>query len=202
MTGPGGYYNVGNALALLAGLGVQIADVGSDAHAPGGLAAAIGDYFAGSPGATALSVAMLIFFASGEMYHRAWAAGFPPDLRANRWGDLLSGVGALALTVALAAFGDVLLAAVSGVLLAGGKLGSALVPEDYAAPRRDPLADAFRIAVLGSRAPAVVAMALQLAAAIGAPRADLSAAVMSGVMLVCYLLWARADLLLVASARR
>ena len=109
-------------------------------------------------------MAIAIFFVSGEMYHRAWSRGFPPDRRGNWWGDFLSGVAAVVLTVALAAFGDVLLAVASGLLLAAGKFGSALVPEDYAAPGGNPWPNRFRTAVLASRLPALAALALELVA--------------------------------------
>ena len=101
------------------------------------------------------------------MYHRAWSRGFPPDRRGNWWGDFLSGIAALILTVALAAFGDVLLAVASGLLLAAGKFGSALVPEDYAAPDANPWPNRFRTAVLASRLPALAALALELARLLG-----------------------------------
>ena len=153
MKGPGGYYNIGNMLALTTGLGVQVAAVsGGAGQEPDAILEAARQYFVGSPGATALTVAIAIFFVSGEMYHRAWSRGFPPDRRANWWGDFLSGVAAVVLTFALAAFGDILLAAISGLLLAAGKFGSALVPEDYAALGGNPWPDRFRIAVLAGAA--------------------------------------------------
>ena len=92
------------------------------------------------------------------MYHRAWSRRCPPDRRGNWWGDFLSGIAALILTVALAAFGDVLLAVASGLLLAAGKFGSALAPEDYAAPGANPWPNRFRTAVLASRLPALAAL--------------------------------------------
>jgi hypothetical protein len=153
MKGPGGYYNIGNALALTTGLAVQIAAVSGAGHERGAVLEAVRQYLFGSPGATALTVAIGIFFVSGEMYHRAWSAGFPPDPRSNWWGDFLSGVAGVVLTIALAAFGDLLLALVSGLLLAGGKFGSALVPEDYTAPAPNRWPNRFRSAVLASRPP-------------------------------------------------
>jgi hypothetical protein len=176
---------------------VQIAGAGGD----GGILAAVRGYFVGSPAATALTLAIAIFFVSGEMYHRAWSRGFPPDRQSNWWGDFLSGVAAGVLTYALAAFGDVMLALVSGLLLAVGKFGSALMPEDYAAPDGNPWPNRFRTAVLLSRIPAIAALALELARQLSpdgaAPAGSL---VMTAVMLVCYLLWACADLLLFAGA--
>jgi len=202
MKGPGGYYNIGNALALTTGLGVQIAAVsGGEGQEPGAILEAARQYLVGSPGATALTVAIVTFFVSGEMYHRAWSRGFPPDQRGNRWGDFLSGVAAVVLTVALAAFGDVLLAFISGLLLAAGKFGSALVPEDYGAPDGNFWPKRFRAVVLASRGPALAALALELVDLLGSEGpAPAGSLVMTAVMLGCYLLWACADLLLFAGS--
>ena len=198
MKGPGGYYNIGNVLALTTGLGVQIAATSSGGgDEPRAVLEAVRLYFVGSPGATALTVAIAIFFVSGEMYHRAWSRGFPPDRRGNWWGDFLSGIAALILTVALAAFGDILLAIASGLLLAAGKFGSALAPENYAAPDANPWPNRCRTAVLASRLPALAALALELVRQLGSDApAPAGSLVMTAVMLGCYLLWARADLLL------
>ena len=57
---------------------------------------------------------------------------------------------------------DLALALLSGALLATGKFGSALAPEDYAASTRDWWSDACRGAVMLSRAPALVALGLQI----------------------------------------
>jgi hypothetical protein len=201
MKGPGGYYNIGNVLALTTGLGVQIAAVSGGGQESGAILEAARQYFVGSPGATALTAAIAIFFVSGEMYHRAWSRGFPPDRRGNWWGDFLSGVAAVVLTFALAAFGDVLLAAVSGLLLAAGKFGSAFVPEDYRASETGRWPNRFRSAVLLSRVPAIAALAIELATLIGSDAAEPAGSlVMTSVMLACYLLWARADLLLFAGS--
>ena len=115
----------------------------------------------------------------------------------NWWGDVLSGVAAVVLTLALVKIGDTGLAVASGALLALGKFGSAAVPEDYAAPKGNSWPTGFRLAVLASRVPALAMLALVLARqlAAGAPPAALP---MPAVMLVCYLLWARADVLLLA----
>jgi hypothetical protein len=199
--GPGGYYNIGNSLALSTGLGIQLAaasDAGDSGH--GALLAAAQEYFVGSPEAAALTISMVMFFASGEMYHRAWSRGFPPDLRCNRWGDLLSGVGAVVLTVALAAYSEVLLAVTSGILLAGGKFGSAMVPETYGAGSQpSPWPNRFRTAVLLSRVPALAALALELIGLLAASAAP-ARLVMTAVMLFCYVLWTCADFMLVAGA--
>lgn len=120
--------------------------------------------------------------------------------RLNRIGDLLSFVGAVALTASLVHFGDVFLAIVSGALLAGGKLGTALVPETYGATAAfNRLPTLFRNAVILSRAPAIAALALQLFSLVSASGGAAGFADFTGpaVMLLCYLIWARADLMLV-----
>ena len=198
LRGPGGWYNVGNALALGAGMAVQVA--ATTGAEPGAALAAVRQYLIGSPAATALTLATVIFFWSGECYHRAWARGLPPDRRGNRRGDLLSGVAAVVLTYALASFGDLWLALASGLLLAAGKFGSALVPEDYTRPGSSRWPDRFRWAVLASRLPALAALALELARLLGSDAPTAGSLVMTAVMLACYLLWARADMLLFAGA--
>jgi hypothetical protein len=161
----------------------------------GDILEAVQGYFVGSPGATALTLAIAVFFVSGEMYHRAWSRGFPPDPRATWWGDLLSGVAAVVLTFALAAFGDVMLALASGLLLAVSRFGSVLMPEDHAAPDGNPWSSRFRTAALLSRFPALAALAIELVRLVsGGPALD-GSPVMTAVMLFCYLLWVRGDLM-------
>lgn len=125
--GPGGLYNLGNGLGLLGGLALHVAAAMSASGS--GLshgASAFVDYLAGSLGAFAITLAMLVFFWNGERYHRAWGKGAPPDATLNRSGDLWSGWGALILGVGLFLLGQPLLAATSGLLHAAGKFGSAL----------------------------------------------------------------------------
>ena len=72
MRGPGGCYNVGNVLALGAGLTAQLVAVSqARGEAPVAALEAVRAYRFGSPGATALTAAIVIFFVSGEAYHRA-----------------------------------------------------------------------------------------------------------------------------------
>ncbi|UMA66239.1 hypothetical protein LVO79_07285 [Roseivivax marinus] len=183
-------YNLGNVIALTTGLALQLAAI-----QPGtGIGAAIHAYFFGSPGATWLTVAILIFFASGEVYHRAWVGGAPPDTLLNRIGDLMSAVAAVALALALLSFGDVALAIVSGTLLFGGKLGTALIPEIRGAPARaNRLPAAFRMAVVVSRFPAMAGLGLEIGTALagGSP----GATVAPGIVFLCYAIWLRADLM-------
>lgn len=205
LSGPGGYYNIGNGLGLVMGVVIQIATMPQGAEPPADHAVlAAADYFAGSDAALALTLATLIFCWSGEAYHRAWATADAPDPALNRLGDHLSGIGALALGVALFLTGEPVLAATSGLLHAAGKFGSALHLTGLASLFRWPAAwpDPFRSAVLVSRLPALLAAALATAAALPEALAGghLAAVAAPATLLICYLLWAKADLLLFRSA--
>jgi hypothetical protein len=205
MQGPGGYYNIGNALGLSAGIAVQF--FAARAEADASLVDVVREYLVGSPGATALSIAMIMFFVSGEMYHRAGDARTGPAVRMMRRADFLSGVAALVLAIALVLFGSLWLALVSTVLLAGGKLGNALssqgcwpVRVEYLGLAKTTLSrelDLFRLAPLLSRISAIVAILTEIVRllAIGSPGTVLHLS-QSTVLLICYLLWGRADLLL------
>jgi len=194
MKGPGGLYNLGNALGLAGGLWLAVdASAGVEGPSLGGAAQAIAAHLAGSGSAAALTVATLIFFWGGEVYHRAWAASPAPDPALNRQGDLLSAGGALVLGLALALLGHPVLAATAGLLHALGKLGSALCPPvrqlvpDWRATWPDP----FRSLVLLSRLPAI-ALALAAIWDGGSPGGVAEPV----LLLACTLIWARADLLL------
>lgn len=199
MEGPGGYYNAGNALGLIVGLAIQIATVPVGLDNGSAVTAAVMDYFAGSRGTVALTLATLVFFWGGEAYHRAWARPDAPDPALNRLGDFLSGIGAIGLGIALLLLGDPLLAATSGLLHALGKFGSAVHKPGTPVPLW-PAAwpDPFRSAVLASRLPAMLATTIALGGTLpqvwsGGPLAALA---MQLTLLGCYLLWTKADLLL------
>jgi len=195
--GPGGLYNLGNALGLASGLALHVAvslEVSTNAGLSHG-ASAVVDYFAGSAGAFSITIAMLIFFWSGERYHMAWANGAPPDPALNRLGDISSGVGALALGFGLFLLGQPLLAATAGLLHAIGKFGSALPAETL---NRLPFSPgAFRKSVVASRIPAIALVLIQVEEAlVGDPAPPLAA---SACLLLCYLLWLKADVALFRS---
>jgi hypothetical protein len=197
ISGPGGLYNLGNALGLTGGLALHVAAAMAVKEA--GLshgASAVLDYFLGSLGATAITLAMLIFFWSGEHYYRAWANGAPPDARLNRMGDISSGWGALALGLGLFLLGQPVLAATAGLMHAAGKFGSTL---PLAVQNRVPYGPrAFRLTVAASRVPAIVIVLIEMEKAlIGTPAQPLAA---SALLLLCYLLWLKADLALLPSA--
>jgi hypothetical protein len=194
LAGPGDYYNIGNALGLLGGVALAVVAAEAPSLRTGARAAL--DHLAGSASALSVTLAMLIFFVSGEAYHRAWAGGFPPDKALNRRGDVLSGYGALALGLGLFLLGQPVLAATAGLMHAFGKFGSALHRPDPAA-RASHWPDPFRTAVLLSRVPAIVLVLAAIAVALAAPGGPHPMAIAApGLLLVCYLLWARADLLL------
>jgi hypothetical protein len=184
LAGPGGLYNIGNALGLAGGLGFAVAGAG----AQGGLDAAMG-YLAGSAAALWITLAMVVFFWGGEVYHRAWARGFPPDPTLNRQGDALSGLGALALGAGLFLTGQPVLAATAGLMHAAGKFGSAWPALGFGRVS----GDAFRLAVVASRAPAILLVLMDLGRIMGGG-AGSPAPLM--LLLACYLIWLRADILL------
>ncbi len=199
MSGPGGYYNCGNALGLIAGLTMQIATAPADVDEQSAVTTAVMDYFAGTHGAIALTLSTLVFLCGGEAYHRAWAKPDAPDPALNRLGDFLSGVGAIGLGMALLLLGDTLLAATSGLLHALGKFGSTFHKPGTPVPLW-PAAwpDPFRSAVLASRLPAILVTTFALGSALpqvwsGGSFATLA---MPLTLLGCYLLWTKADLLL------
>lgn len=199
LKGPGGYYNMGNLLGLVAGTAVQI--IHAAGGGPIGLSQSVRatlEQFVGSPSAVALSLAMLVFFWSGEVYHRAWSNGFPPDTRINRLGDVLSGVGAILLGVGLLITGQPFLAATAGLLHAIGKFGSAWA--DPLGFRLWPPAwpDLWRSLVLASRIPALLAAVISLVAETSGNSTGMPM-ITPVTLIMCYLLWIRADLLLFES---
>lgn len=199
MKGPGGYYNSGNALGLIVGFGIQIAAAPVGFYEGSAVTAAVMDYFAGSRGTVALTLATLVFFCGGEAYHRAWARPDAPDPALNRLGDFLSGVGAIGLGVALLLLGEPLLAATSGLLHALGKFGSTFHRPGTPVPMWPAgWPDPFRSAVLASRLPAMLATTVALGWALLEvwSGGSLTALAMPLTLLGCYLLWTKADLLL------
>ena len=186
MRGPGGYYNIGNAVGLVTGLVLAISVQGS-------LGLAVHQFLMGSYSALALTLATVIFMFSGEAYHHAWAGGFPPIKYFNFKGDLLSGFGALVLGVGLLMLGQPVLAATSGHLHAAGKFGSA-----FHKPQNDAAFDwcyFFRQIVLASRAPAMLAAVIEVWRLVGAG-AGTASLITPLSLLLCYCLWAKADWML------
>jgi hypothetical protein len=203
LRGPGGYYNAGNLLGLIVALATQFAVATQAGASRGGLDILVG-YFVGSPSAVTLTVATIVFLISGEVYHRAWAAGRgAADPALNQIADVLSAIGATALTVSLMFLGQWLLALASGLLIVGGKLGSALLCDDRARLGFWPAAwvDPFRGAVLAGRLPGIAATGIDLGfRVLHWNDGSVALLVQPAVLIVCYLLWIKADLLLVVGA--
>lgn len=198
MRDPGMLYNLGNSLGFIVGLGVALAaDVSRDDGASvwgRGIA-----HVVGSPAATALTGATLVFFWGGLVYTRAWSNGAPPDPRLNRQGDVLSGIGAILLGIGLVIMGNPWLAASAGLLHAAGKFGSAW---GSTATRLGSLAQ-LRVAdfckdlVLVSRVPAILvgaaALWRELVLLENMPELLLALSFMT-----CCLIWAAADWMLLS----
>lgn len=194
MQGPGGFYNLGNAFGLLTGVLLHVAQLSAFSGVTGSLYA-VTDYLAGSASAIALTLSMLIFFWSGELYYRAWSNGFPPVTRLNQGGDLWSCWGALVLGVGLLLLGQPILALTAGLMHGVGKLGSAWsmrVPNWW----RSHWPDFWRTMVLLSRFPALIAVLLELSAHVVQGSVTSAAGLGPLTLLVCYLLWVKADLML------
>ncbi len=195
--GPGGLYNCGNIIALVGGITIQSYSAGQAQS----LVSTIWIYLFGSLGAGCLTLAMLVFLASGEAYHRAWRDQKTPIVTLNRLGDLLSGVGAVILTIALITFGDFKLALVAGSLLVVGKFGTAILPEQPNSSRNSlRISTTLRTMVVVSRLPSIVALGISFSEYTikGGISSD---AAMAVLMIGCHLLWLWADLLLVRGKR-
>jgi len=200
LRGPGGYYNVGNVLGLATALGLQFANAAGSTKTGADL---LFSYFVGSPQALAFTIATLIFLVGGEVYYRAWKDGTGPNKRLNRLGDLLSAAGGAALSVSLLVLGQPLLALATGAFVVLGKLGSAVFGDDAVGPPLWPESwpDPFRLAVLVGRAPAIGAAGLDLTYQIGSG-APVIALIQPAILIVCHVLWVKADLLLLGGGKR
>lgn len=203
LAGPGGLYNLGNLIGLGQGIALQILASGDGHSVWSGAPGAVADYLAGNGAAIAMTAATAIFFVSGEVYHRAWSGSLKPDDRLNRLGDFLSGVGAVCLGLALFELGHPVLALTAGLLHSVGKFGSAF----HAVGERifkgvQFIPDPFRTMVLLSRLPALAAAGYDLIATLFQTNASVQAHwSTSATLVVCYLLWSFADLLLFRSSR-
>ena len=199
LTGPGGNYNIGNIIALFGCAAVQVA------QSPSGQSSrdAVIAFLFGSPGASWLTISMIVFLVAGEAYHRALVAGCLETGRLIRLGDALSGVASVALMVALIHFGDTTMAVVAGTLLAGGKFGTALLPRSGGTGSTHwPRAEAcFRWIVVLSRFPSLAALSLEILRAFFAA-GPVQTMIMPALMTFCFLLWLRADLQLMSISER
>lgn len=203
LSGPGGLYNIGNILGL--GSGVTLAFLRAPQDGSANWSATLTSYLVGDIGSTALTVAMILFFWSGEVYHRAALAGPTSQRILLRRADFVSGLAAFVLAISLIYAGSLLLALTSTALLAGGKFASAIWADRPLTLRLDVAAtvpaasifsvDLFRSAVILSRIPAIASLAIALWAAMAnaAPALDV---VQFAILLVCYGLWTSADVAL------
>ncbi len=196
LKGPGGLYNLGNALGFGAGLIVTFLVAAESTDSFSNVLSIGIRYVAGSPAAVALAIATAIFFWSGEAYHRAWSNGYLPDQKLTQLGDLSSGFGAIALGAGLYLLSNPFLAATSGLLHAVGKFGSAFgVRGELSFPWRKIDASALcRNIVLISRVPAIIATTADVFSS--KAHDDGAFAFNAWAMLTCYLIWAIADSML------
>lgn len=189
--GPGGLYNVGNIIALVGGILIQSTAV----ERTESLVDITLQYLFGSPAASWLTLAVFIFLISGEVYHRAWSHHGERALRLVRIGDGLSGFAAVVLTVALVQVGDAWLGLIGGLLLIIGKFGTAVLPERPDATRIAERSTKFlRLLVVASRGPSLAALAVAIF--VSADSGSIADLAMPILMVVCYLLWLWADILL------
>lgn len=194
---PGRIYILANVITLFCALGVQLSGAASGADAMTAVAA----YLFGSPGATWLTVATLLFIASGEMRHRAWTGHAESAHKLERRSDFVSGLAAICLTIALACFCDPALALASGIMLAGARFGSAIAPDGFARRGRlYPAAAIFGPLVIASRFPALAALTLELFR-IHERAGPFAEAFLPCVILFCFMLRLWADVLLLGRSR-
>jgi hypothetical protein len=197
-SGPGGFYNIGNIVALSAGLAVQITSGTNQQN----ILASVGQYLFGNPAAGCLTLSMLIFMVGGEAYHRAGQTEGADAVRFNRIGDFLAGIAATVLTVALIGFGETQLALLAGTMLALGKFGTFIVPEGvYGGIGKAGVPKTFRLLVIASRFPSLVALAITVVGFFEGSR-HAADGLVAATMIGCYLLWLWADCLLLMRARK
>lgn len=190
IAGPGAIYNAGNLLALFGGMAVywqQAPDQSS-------IQSAIYQYLMGSPDAAWLSLSMMIFLVSGEIYHRAYRSMSEVSETVLQWADFISGLAAIALTIALVHLGDIVLALAAGGLLAGGKLGSAVLPM-FGRVHTARIASWLRWAVVASRLPSILSLLMTIYLVLQTNQ-PWEAAALPAIMTISFLLWLLADLCL------
>lgn len=197
LKGPGGLYNVGNIVALLAGLIAQFLKASEEMSVTG----AMREYAFGNPTASWLTLAILTFIIAGELYHRAWAESATRKDRLVQMADGISAIAAVFLSFSLASSGEVWLAIVAGVLLAGGKLGSAVLPVlGLSTSPRSLLDQMCRWVVVASRVPSIFVLGIQVVQ-LHSESALVTQAFLPVTMIVCFLLWVAADLALMRAPK-
>ena len=192
LRGPGGLYNIGNVIAFSVGLVAQVMSASGQMSVLG----ALRQYAFGNPAASWLTLAILTFILAGEFYHRAWGESAPRKDRLVQAADGISALAAVFLSFSLASSGNLMLAIVAGVLLAGGKLGSAVLPALRLSARAHGVLDQLcRWVVVASRVPSLLALGLQILR-LHVEGALVSQGFLPVTMVLCFLLWVAADLAL------
>jgi hypothetical protein len=152
-----------------------------------GIATGLAFYIAASASEDALDVTQFYFFGTIS----ATSITAP---RLTFLGDFLSGVAALILGFGLFILGEPILAMASGLMQAMGKFGNALDNDKTNARRQT----AYRLIVFFSRFPALLLCSLALTRALPSAREGTwLPAAEAASFLACYLIWLRADWLLV-----
>ncbi|MEM6941617.1 MAG: hypothetical protein AAF943_16375 [Pseudomonadota bacterium] len=196
LSGPGGFYCLANIVGLSALFLVSLVATWGQ---PFPVTALLTHFFA-APGAVWLFVSLVTFLISGEVYHQAYQSADGPDRTGIVWGDFLSGVAAVLLTIAMIRLGDTLLACGAGVMLFIGKFGSAaLAIMKIGNPQ--PLYRAARLCVLASRVPSVLSLVLGMFASVQAGAA-ISSIFLPLALVVTFALCFYADLLLLKQQER
>lgn len=188
LSGPGGLYNLGNLIALLSGFALSL----YGAWGQETVFEVLHGYLVGSSGAAALTLALVVFLISGEIYHHAARPNALPTLLP--WADLISGLAAIALTMALLWLGEAMAAWVAGVMLVTGKLGSAALPV-FGMRNWARLARLLRLTVVASRLPSLASLGRGVLTALRG-EVPLEDVLLPSIMILCFLLWLWADLLL------
>lgn len=195
---PGALYNLGNVLGFVVGLAVALG-----INAPGGEDATLWGraiaHVVGSPAAAALTTATAVFFWGGIVYMKAWSDGSRPDPRLNRWGDVVSGVGAIILGIGLIMLGNPWLAASAGAMHALGKFGSALgsATASQEALFSERVGAFCKDLVLMSRVPAILAGAAALWREFTLQE-SLQGLLLALSFMSCCIIWATADWMLLS----
>jgi hypothetical protein len=195
---PGALYNLGNVLGFAVGLALALGmSASGEVHTTYWDRAMA--HVMGSPAALALSSATAVFFWGGILYGRAWSNGSLTDPKLNRWGDVLSGIGAAILGVGLMILGNPWLAASAGAMHALGKFGSALAGTE---PSQQALISErtgafFKDLVLMSRVPAILAAAVALVEEFTIPLSA-QGLLLALTFVACCIIWATADWMLLS----
>lgn len=146
-----------------------------------------------------MTAATAVFFWGGIVYQRAWTAGVLTDSGLNRWGDVLSGVGAVILGAGLLMLGNPWLAISAGAMHAFGKFGSALSSLGPSRPQSvaEHVGALCKDLVLASRVPAMLVGASALWLELLQPQ-GIGELLLALSFIACCVIWAVADWMLLS----